>query len=145
LRQPKARSRSKYSARVRSRGEMSDCWHDVRVLFKLVVNSHGVEQAFRPAVKDEKRTALAAEVNLTIPYRGTTSDSTYFITANILEKKSLFQVEKIAHLFLEILFSYRKEGKYHLHEFLVMPDHFHLLISPMGITLDGRRLDKAQG
>jgi putative transposase len=73
---------------------------------------------------------------LTIPHRGKTSDSTYFVTANVLEKKSLFQVEKIAHLFLQILFDYKKNEKYLLHEFVVMPDHFHLIISPVGITLE---------
>jgi len=73
---------------------------------------------------------------LTIPHRGTTSDSTYFVTTNVLEKKSLFQVEKIALLFVEVLLNYRAEGKYLLHEFVVMPDHFHLLISPNLITLE---------
>jgi putative transposase len=73
---------------------------------------------------------------LTIPHRGTTSDSTYFVTANVLEKKSLFQAEKIANFFVEVLLNYRKEGKYHLHEFVVMPDHFHLIISPLEITLE---------
>jgi len=73
---------------------------------------------------------------LTIPHRGTTSDSTYFVTANVFEKKSLFQVEKIALLFVEVLLNYRAEGKYLLHEFVVMPDHFHLLISPNLITLE---------
>ncbi len=73
---------------------------------------------------------------MTIPHRGTTSDSTYFVTANVFEKKSLFQVEKIALLFVEVLLNYRAEGKYLLHEFVVMPDHFHLLISPNLITLE---------
>jgi putative transposase len=73
---------------------------------------------------------------LTIPRRGTTSDSTYFVTTNVFAKKSLFQVEKIALLFLEVLFDYRTQGKYSLHEFVVMPDHFHLIISPAEITLE---------
>ena len=73
---------------------------------------------------------------MTIPHRGKTSDSTYFVTANVLDKKSLFQVEKIAHLFVEILFDYRKKEKYCLHEFVVMPDHLHLIFSPTGITLE---------
>jgi putative transposase len=73
---------------------------------------------------------------LTIPHRGTTSDSTYFVTANVLQKKSLFQVEKIANFFVEVLLGYRKQGKYHLHEFVVMPDHFHLIISLLEITLE---------
>jgi hypothetical protein len=44
---------------------------------------------------------------LTIPYSGETSESTYFVTANVLDRKSLFQVDKIARLFMEVLFDYR--------------------------------------
>jgi putative transposase len=73
---------------------------------------------------------------LTIPHRGATTESTYFVTANVFQKKSLFQVEKIARLFLEILLNYRIEKKYLLHEFVVMPDHFHLIITPTQITLE---------
>src|SRR3989441_12950612 len=41
----------------------------------------------------------------------------------------------MARLFLEVLFHYRQQGKYLLHEFVVMPDHFHLLINP-AVTLE---------
>jgi putative transposase len=81
---------------------------------------------------------------LTIPHRGTTSESTYFVTANVLQKKSLFQVEKIARLFVEVLLSYRTKKKYLLHEFVVMPDHFHLILSPIQITLE-RSMQLARG
>jgi len=73
---------------------------------------------------------------LTIPHRGTTTESTYFVTANVFQKKSLFRVEKIACLFIEVLLSYRTEKKYLLHEFVVMPDHFHLILTPIRITLE---------
>jgi hypothetical protein len=59
-----------------------------------------VEQAFMPAVSYYKIPALAAEVHLTIPHRGTTTESTYFVTANVLERRTLFHVEKIASLFI---------------------------------------------
>jgi REP-associated tyrosine transposase len=95
-----------------------------------------VEQAFRPAVSCFKSSALAAEVTLTIPHRGATSESTYFVTGNVLQKRSLFQVEKIAWLFIEVLLNYRTEKKYLLHEFVVMPDHLHLIITPTQITLE---------
>ena len=71
-----------------------------------------------------------------IPHRGRTTESTYFITANVLEKRSLFQVEKIARLFIEVMFEYRSMKKYQMHEFVVMPDHIHLIFSPAGITLE---------
>jgi putative transposase len=36
----------------------------------------------------------------------------------------------MAGLFVDVLLHYRKQGRYLLHEFVVMPDHFHLLITP---------------
>jgi putative transposase len=73
---------------------------------------------------------------LTIPHRGRTTESTYFVTANVLQRKSLFQVEKIARLFIEVLMGYRTQKKYFLHEFVVMPEHLHLIITPTNITLE---------
>jgi putative transposase len=45
-------------------------------------------------------------------------------------------VEKIARLFIEVMIAYRTQKKYLLHEFVVMPDHFHLILTPTGITLE---------
>ena len=73
---------------------------------------------------------------MAIPYRGRTSQSTYFVTANVFEKQSLFQVEKAARLFIEVLLNYRSQKKYLLHEFVVMPDHFHLILTSAGVTLE---------
>jgi putative transposase len=73
---------------------------------------------------------------LSIPHRGLTTQSTYFVTANVLQRKSLFQVEKIARLFIEVLLDYRLQKKYQLHEFVVMPEHIHLILTPTGISLE---------
>jgi putative transposase len=73
---------------------------------------------------------------LTIPHRGTTTESTYFVTANVEPRRDLFQVEKIARLFIENMLGYREQKKYLLHEFVVMPDHFHMILTPTGITLE---------
>ena len=67
---------------------------------------------------------------MTIPYRGHTGLSTYFITASTYQKKSLFQSERMARLFVDVLFHYREQENYLLHEFVIMPDHFHLLLTP---------------
>jgi len=64
------------------------------------------------------------------PHRGNTGLSTYFITAKTFQNHSLFQSERLALLFLNVLFSYRAQHRYQLHEFVLMPDHFHLLITP---------------
>lgn len=74
---------------------------------------------------------------MAIPYRGTTGNGTYFITASTWEKKCILQSERMAKLLIEVLFHYQTQGKYCLHEFVVMPNHFHLLITPIGsVTLE---------
>lgn len=54
----------------------------------------------------------------------------YFVTAKTWGSRPLFQSERLALLFLETLFHYRDAGKYDLHEFVLMPNHFHLLFTP---------------
>ena len=76
------------------------------------------------------------------PRRGNTGSSTYFITANTFQKHSLFQSERMARLFLDVLFSYRTQRRYLLHEFVLMPDHFHLLITPTESLERGLQLIK---
>jgi putative transposase len=41
----------------------------------------------------------------------------------------------MARLFIDVLQHYRQQEKYLLHEFVLMPDHFHLLITP-ALTLE---------
>jgi putative transposase len=41
----------------------------------------------------------------------------------------------MAELFINVLYHYREQRKYLLHEFVVMPNHFHLLLTP-GETLE---------
>jgi len=64
------------------------------------------------------------------PLRGNTGHSVYFITASTAQRSRLFRREPIARLFVEALFHYRDHKNYLLHEFVLMPDHFHLLVSP---------------
>lgn len=67
---------------------------------------------------------------MAIPHRGWTSCSSYFITASSYEKRLLLQSDRMASLLLDVLYHYRKQEKYLLHEFVIMPNHFHLLITP---------------
>jgi len=79
--------------------------------------------------------AIARKGVMTIPYRGTTGDGTYFVTSSTLQKRALLQSERMAMLFIETLLNYRDQQKYKLHEFVLMPDHFHLLLTPI-VTLE---------
>jgi len=64
------------------------------------------------------------------PHRGNTGYDCYFITASTFQKRNILQSDRMAGLFVDVLFHYRLQGRYLLHEFVVMPDRFHLLISP---------------
>ena len=59
----------------------------------------------------------------------THNSQTYFVTSRTWESRALFRAEPWARLFFKTLLSYRGKA-YLLHEFVLMPDHFHLLITP---------------
>lgn len=64
----------------------------------------------------------------------TNNSQMYFVTASTWERRELFRNQQWASLFLETLKSYRGKG-YLLHEYVLMPDHFHVLITP-AVTLE---------
>ncbi len=61
--------------------------------------------------------------------RATDNQQTYMVTSTTWGRRSLFQAERWAKLFIDTLYHYRGSA-YLLHEFVVMPDHFHAIISP---------------
>lgn len=64
-------------------------------------------------------------------------DHTYFVSSSAYRKQFLFQSQRMARLLIDVLYHYRREGKYLLHSFVVMPNHLHLIFTPaVGITLE---------
>ena len=57
-------------------------------------------------------------------------DRTFFITSVTNARRTIFSVDQNAELFLDVLYGCRAEGKLLIHAFVVMPDHFHLLVTP---------------
>jgi putative transposase len=55
---------------------------------------------------------------------------TFFVTAATWGRRPIFRAEPMAQLFLDTLQRYRAQHKFLLHEFVLMPDHFHLLLTP---------------
>ena len=50
----------------------------------------------------------------------------------------MFQTERMANLFVEVLRSYVKAGEFTVHDFVIMPNHIHLLMTVPGIlSLEG--------
>jgi putative transposase len=55
---------------------------------------------------------------------------TFFVTTVIAQRQPIFRRERTANLFIETLAHYRDAKKFLLHEFVIMPDHVHLLMTP---------------
>ncbi len=55
---------------------------------------------------------------------------TYFVTAVTAQRRKLFQVTRIADLLLQTIHHYRSQGKFFLHAYVIMPDHFHVILTP---------------
>ena len=70
---------------------------------------------------------------------------TYFVTTKTWANRNLFQVAENAELVVEILLRYRAAGAYLLHEFVVMPDHLHLLLTPGPTTALERAIQLIKG
>jgi putative transposase len=55
--------------------------------------------------------------------------TTYFITACAHMQQNLFQRDQVAELMVATFFKYRDAGEFQLHEYVVMPNHIHLLLT----------------
>jgi putative transposase len=88
-------------------------------------------RGFSRAARLTRKTGALAPEKRMYPKRETATNNgqTYFVSSSTAQPKPFFRHERWATLFLEILQSYRPE-RYLLHAFVLMPDHFHVVISP---------------
>jgi len=70
---------------------------------------------------------------------------TFFVTSVTDGRRAVLQSERMARLQLDVLYSYRSQGRFFLHEFVVMPNHFHLLITPAADVSLGKALQFIKG
>jgi putative transposase len=71
------------------------------------------------------------------PTRSLNPHGTYFVTFPTWQRRRLFVVESYVRLFLKTLYGYRRQGRFELHAFVVMPEHVHLLLTPApDVTLE---------
>jgi len=54
----------------------------------------------------------------------------YFVTTKAWQSQPVFQVRENAEILVGCLAHYRDQGFYLLHEFVVMPNHIHLILTP---------------
>lgn len=70
---------------------------------------------------------------------------TYFVSSATWERRELFRVPRVAELLVQRILACRERGAYLLHEFVVMPNHFHLLITPGETTSLERAVQLIKG
>ncbi|HUN62828.1 MAG TPA: transposase [Candidatus Sulfotelmatobacter sp.] len=69
---------------------------------------------------------------MSIPSRHSSATGTYFVTSRTWQSRALFVTESFCSVFIDSLLCYRNEGAFALHGFVLMPDHFHVLLTPAG-------------
>ncbi|MGH9745265.1 MAG: transposase [Candidatus Acidiferrales bacterium] len=67
---------------------------------------------------------------MAIPNRHGKLPGTYFVTSQAWNGHMLFQTAPNCEIFVETLLHYRDQGAYFLHGFVLMPNHFHLQLTP---------------
>jgi putative transposase len=93
----------------------------------------GIALAMPTSVENEP--PLGVGVPMSIPIRNAgqlsviANERTFFVTTSTWGKCGILQSDRAAKLLIDVLYHYRKERKYLLHEFVIMPDHIHLLIT----------------
>jgi len=59
---------------------------------------------------------------------------TFFVSATAWGRRSVFQTDRMALLFLDVLRENRQKRRFQLHGFVLMRDHFHVLLTPAAET-----------
>ena len=82
---------------------------------------------------------------MSTPAHRTVPGASYFVTAKCWEGRSAFQVTEAAEILRDTLFHYRDSGAYLLHEFVIMPDHLHVMLTPNSVTSLERAVQLIKG
>jgi putative transposase len=67
---------------------------------------------------------------MSTPKRNGQTAGTYFVTSRTWENRKLFIIDLTCDVFVRTLLKYRDAGEFALHGFVLMPDHFHVLLTP---------------
>ena len=108
---------------------------DIHHIFRRVDRGYSVSgHVFRRAeISPTENPALAAAMAIPVrhssPVNIAAPNRTFFVSSSIAGKRNLLQSRRSAQLFAEVIYHYRSQHKFLLHDFVIMPDHFHVLIT----------------
>ena len=71
---------------------------------------------------------------MSTPDHRTAPGSSYFVTTRCWQGRSIFQIPEVGQLLITAILHYRQTNAYLLHEFVVMPNHLHLILTPGSTT-----------
>jgi putative transposase len=58
------------------------------------------------------------------------STRTFFVSSTTAGRRALLQSDRMAQLLVDVLAENRQKRRFLLHDFVIMPHHFHLLLTP---------------
>ncbi len=70
---------------------------------------------------------------------------TFFVTSTTAGRRALLQSDRMAQLLVDVLAENRRKGRFLLHEFVIMPNHLHLLLTPAAEIPLGKALQFIKG
>jgi putative transposase len=70
------------------------------------------------------------DINPTAMPRAGQEDRTFFVTSVTFERRLILQSEPLCNLLLDVFRDYRSKGRFLLHEFVIMRNHFHAILTP---------------
>ncbi|HYN15410.1 MAG TPA: transposase [Terriglobales bacterium] len=70
---------------------------------------------------------------------------TFFVTTVTWQRRLILQSDALARELLSTLYDYRAAGRFALHEFVIMPDHVHLLVTPAAMLTLERAMQLIKG
>ena len=80
---------------------------------------------------------MAKPVRNASPDRIVSRERTFFATTKTSQGLALLQSERSAALMIDVLRSYAAAGRFRLHDFVIMPNHLHLLMTVgAGMTIE---------
>jgi putative transposase len=88
---------------------------------------------------------MARPVRNANPDRIQSSSRTFFVTTKTSMGRALLQSERNAMLLVDVLRTYAAARKFEVHDFVVMPDHVHLLITVHEDTTIERAVQSIKG
>jgi REP-associated tyrosine transposase len=85
------------------------------------------------------------------PQRNSDSESlreiqrTFFVTSKTVQGRALLQSERNATLLIDVLRSNVSAGRFQVHDFVMMPNHFHLIVTLDNMTSIERAMQLIKG